>query len=108
MQEAIISASSDDDLLIHKLPRILIATPNVIMELMERQPEVFRLAKPLTVVVDEVDALLPVPDNNLKLTKEHRKVPRKKPEKHIPDLVRILNRLAMRPVQRRAEDTWAR
>ncbi|KAH0838221.1 P-loop containing nucleoside triphosphate hydrolase protein [Lanmaoa asiatica] len=91
MQEAIRSASSDGDLLIHKPPHILIATPNAVLELIDSQPEVFRLVKPSVVVVDEVDALLRVPSNNL--PKERKKASRKKPEKHIPDLVRILDRL---------------
>lgn len=91
MQEAIRSASSDQDLLVHKPPHILIATPNAVLELMERQPEGFRLAALSTVVVDEVDALLRVPSS--KLPKERRRASQKKPQTHIPDLVRILDRL---------------
>jgi len=91
MQEAVRSASSDLDLLIHKPPHILIATPNAVLELIERQPEGFRLATPSTVVVDEVDALLRVPSS--KFPKERRGAPKKKLEKHIPDLVRLLDRL---------------
>lgn len=68
MQEAIRSGLSDEDLLIDKLPRILIAAPNVILQLMERQPEAFRLAGPVTVVVDKVGVPLPDPDS--KWTKE--------------------------------------
>lgn len=91
MQEAIRSASSDQDLLIQKPPHILIATPNAVLELIERQPEAFRLVTPSTVVVDEVDALLRVPSS--KLPKERRKASQKRLEKHTPDLVRILDRL---------------
>lgn len=91
MQESIRSASCDQDLLIHKPPHILIATPNAVLELIERQPEVFRLSIPSTVMVDEVDAFLRVP--NTKLPKERRRASEKKLEKHIPDLVRILDRL---------------
>ncbi|KAF8140356.1 P-loop containing nucleoside triphosphate hydrolase protein [Boletus edulis] len=90
MQEAIRSSSSDQDLLIHKPPHILIATPNAVLELMEDQTW-FQLATPSTVVVDEVDALLRVPSS--KLPKERRRVSRKQSEKHVPDLVRILDRL---------------
>lgn len=91
MQAAIRSASSDQDLLIDKPPHILIATPNAVLELIERQSEKFRLATPSTIVVDEVDALLRVPSS--KLPRERRRVSRKKLEKHTPDLVRILDRL---------------
>ncbi|KAG8219723.1 P-loop containing nucleoside triphosphate hydrolase protein [Butyriboletus roseoflavus] len=91
MQEAIRSASSDQDLLIHKPPHILIATPNAVLKLIEGHPEVFRLATSSTVMVDEVDALLRVP--NSKLPKERRRASQKKLDKHIPDLVRILDRL---------------
>ncbi|KAG6381084.1 P-loop containing nucleoside triphosphate hydrolase protein [Boletus reticuloceps] len=70
MQEAIRSSSSDQDLLIHKPPHILIATPNAVLELMEHQTW-FQLATPSTVVVDEVDALLRVPSS--KLPKERRR-----------------------------------
>lgn len=89
MQEAIKSASSDQDLLpvIQKPPHILIATPNAALELIERQSEGFRLATPSIVVVDEVDALLRVP--NSKLPKERKRASQKK---HVPDLVRILDR----------------
>ena len=90
MQEAIRSASSDQNLLIHNPPHILIATPNAVLELIERQSEGFRLATPSTVVVDEVDALLRVPSS--KHPKERRRASQKKLQTHIPDLVRILDR----------------
>lgn len=91
MQEAIKSASSDQDLLIREFPHILIATPNAILELMECQPEWFRLATPSIVVVDEVDALLRIPSS--KLPKGRRGASLRKLQKHIPDLVRVLDRL---------------
>jgi superfamily II DNA/RNA helicase len=91
MQEAIRSASSDQDPLVHKPPHILIATPNAVLELIERQPEGFRLAALSTVVVDEVDALLRVPSS--KLPRERRRASQKKLQMHTPDLVRILDRL---------------
>lgn len=104
MQEAIKSASSDQDLLIHKPPRILIATPNALLELFERQPEVCRLPTPFTIVVDEVDALLRIPSS--KLPKERRKAPQDKLGKHIPDLVRVLDRLY--PISRDKHGTHRR
>ncbi|KAN0100528.1 P-loop containing nucleoside triphosphate hydrolase protein [Tylopilus felleus] len=91
MQEAIRSASSDQDLLMRQPPHILIATPNAVLELVERQPEGFRLATLSTVVVDEVDAQLRVPSS--KHPKDRRRASQKKLEKHVPDLVRILDRL---------------
>ena len=91
MQEAIKSAASDRDLLIHNLPQILIATPNTLLELIERHPEVCRLTPPSVVVVDEVDALLQIPSSEL--SKGRRRAPREQLGKHIPDLVRILDRL---------------
>ena len=90
MQEAIKSLSSDQDLLIQQPPHILIATPNVLLELIERLPEVCRVLTPSAIFVDEVDALLRIPDGKLP---ERGRVPRERLGKHIPDLVQILDRL---------------
>ncbi|KAF9229169.1 P-loop containing nucleoside triphosphate hydrolase protein [Gyrodon lividus] len=95
MQEAIGHTSADDDKLLQHPPHILIATPNAVLDLVQRQPEVLRLSTLSTVVVDEVDAFLHVP--NSKLPREHKKTVQKKLDKHVPDLARVLDVLYPTP-----------
>lgn len=102
MQGAVKSATCDQDLLIHQWPHILIATPNTLLELIERHPEVCQLPTLSTVVVDEVDALLRIPDS--KPPKGRRRAPQEKLGKHIPDLVRILDRFFLPPTDKQGTD----
>lgn len=51
-------------------PHILIATPTALMDVLRKEPEVLRLSTLSTVVVDEVDWLLQVPQKGLKYSTE--------------------------------------
>ncbi|KAF9244595.1 P-loop containing nucleoside triphosphate hydrolase protein [Melanogaster broomeanus] len=74
-----------------KPPHILIATPNAVLDVILRRPEVLQLSTLSTVVVDEVDAFLQIPSS--KLPKEHQKAAQKKLDKHVPNLARVLDTL---------------
>jgi superfamily II DNA/RNA helicase len=95
MQEAIEHVSADRDRPLPQTPHILIATPNAVLDLVQRQPQLLRLSTLSTVVVDEVDAFLHVP--NSKLPREHKKAVQKKLDRHVPDLVRVLDALYPTP-----------
>ncbi|KIK96004.1 hypothetical protein PAXRUDRAFT_32663 [Paxillus rubicundulus Ve08.2h10] len=95
MQEAIGHVSADRDKALPHNPHILIATPNAVLDLVQRQPQLLRLSTLSTVVVDEVDAFLHVP--NSKLPREHKKAAQKKLDRHVPDLVRVLDALFPTP-----------
>ncbi|KAG2044961.1 P-loop containing nucleoside triphosphate hydrolase protein [Suillus americanus] len=88
--EAIVNPSSSGMSVLRDYPpHILIATPTALMDVLRMEPEVLRLSTLSTVVVDEVDWLLKVPQKGLKYGTEREA--RSKQNQHPEVLKNVLD-----------------